>query len=86
MSDLWLFPTKTRLALLRDVARNLVWGDDGDVLAATGDGGRRKVTVQVADMCRAGWVRPGGLRGDRRRPYELTDAGRAVLDADGGAS
>lgn len=79
MSD--LYPTKTRLMLLRDVAgihregdgRSYVhWGDD-----CYCRGGRitRKVTAAMDEMERAGWIAPESPRG-----WHLTDAGRAVLD------
>ena len=85
-----LYPTKARRELLGDVARRYVWasflaGDHGEVYTATGDGGRQKVTARIEEMRRTGWVRVGGDNPHaRKRPYELTDAGRAVLDARGG--
>lgn len=89
MSD--LYPTKTRLALLRDVADGVVWGRrsagrDANWNAWRGVTGR--VTASIREMERVGWVklgRPESPSFYASRPYELTDAGRAVLDAHGGA-
>ena len=84
-----LYPTKTRLALLRDVADGIVYQsllseNRGHCYAdAGGPSGRRKVTAAVAEMQRVGWVR-FAIPGRWSCHLELTDAGRAVLDAHGG--
>jgi DNA-binding transcriptional regulator PaaX len=72
-----LYPTKTRLALLQAVADNDVWKiADGDTIdLIEGGHSERRVTAAIAEMERAGWV---ALHDVGR--WELTDAGRAVLD------
>jgi hypothetical protein len=88
MSD--LYPTKTRLALLRDVAgehitRNYFADGERDT-----DGDGDKVTARIAEAEKAGWVHlddkvwttinvfDGGWW--TLRYWRLTDAGRALLD------
>lgn len=76
-----LYPTKTRLALLREVA-------DGRIMLGAGGiayGGPcysvvtgRTVTARIAEMFHAGWVEPA--EGTEGGYWSLTDAGRAVLD------
>lgn len=82
MSD--LYPTKTRVQLLMDVADGLVvadarsetiWRDETlagfyDPLTAT----RAKVTARARELEDAEWIQLG-----RNYTYKLTDAGRAVL-------
>lgn len=85
MSD--LFPTPTRLALLRDI-------DAGHVLvdttvekftvvlfpdAPTSWQDRQTVTARVIELEVAGWAELAPWHG-----WQLTDAGRAVLDTHGG--
>lgn len=87
MSD--LYPTKTRLLLLRDVAngdctrRRDYRGEEYDHNSATD----RTVTVRLAELERAGWVVLGKpCEPVSRYPcWRLTPAGRAVLDAHAGA-
>jgi hypothetical protein len=74
-----LYPTKTRLRLLRDADADRVRSEHGNIIATDHDGGRRTVNAAVEELCVAGWVEPGEVRGARRR-YDITDAGRAVLD------
>lgn len=83
MSD--LFPTKTRLALMRAVAAGHVLqlpdeerGDLAtfDTTDAEIGAPARRVNARAAELERAGWVR---LMADDVT-YRLTDAGRAVLD------
>ncbi len=88
-----LFPTKTRLALLQAATetrngrpvlyrcRDFTTGNTVAYLA-TADGDRL-VTARVSEAITAGWLREGRaeeLSMYARRPVELTDAGRAVLD------
>lgn len=87
-----LYPTPTRLALLRQVANGQVCtdfmasidtegGDDVIVLfpdAPTAWSDRRRVTARIREMEAAGWVRE--LTGG---DWFLTDAGQALLDAHG---
>lgn len=81
-----LYPTKTRLALLRQIANSQVMTDlthDGDgpapILlfpdAPTSWQDRVKVSARVDEMERAGWVR------DELGTWIPTEAGYAVLDA-----
>jgi len=72
-----LFPTPTRLALLRDVAAGLVC--DTDELAPhldIGEDGTTRVAEAIWAMERAGWV----VQPSDRLLWELTDAGRALLE------
>ncbi|TDC82420.1 hypothetical protein E1193_11765 [Micromonospora sp. KC606] len=84
-----LFPTRTRLALLEGVRQGHVQygiGPDGVPGAprrqpAAWDisdprRGPRKVSAAIEEMERAGWVE----RPDRTAVWQLTDAGRKVLD------
>jgi hypothetical protein len=82
-----LYPTKTRRALLRDVADGLIVAEGAEVyrderLAGFYDpltAERTKVTARIREMeGTVGWV---AVFSDR--VYRLTDAGRAVLDAAG---
>ena len=84
MSD--LYPTKTRLALLADVANSQVYTD---ITAEAADSGediiwlfpdaptvwetRHKVTARIREMERAGWVEEVGCQ------WALTDVGLDVL-------
>lgn len=80
-----LYPTQTRLALLRDVDQGIVWRDDrdGQAYLGSGTGGRKasKVTAAVDELLAAGWIEK---RLSTSAVYRLTTAGRAVL-AKGGA-
>lgn len=79
-----LYPTRTRLDLLRAVdAQQVV---DGDVSGDPDAQGEHwvcpefedpvRVTARIAELARAGWVElPDG-----HAIWRLTDAGRAVLD------
>lgn len=79
-----LYPTKARLALLQAI-------DDGAVRHHIpfryghfyDEWGHRKVTARVNELYHAGWVRLADREPDVRwsRRWELTDAGRAVLEA-----
>jgi len=74
-----LYPTPTRVALLRNVdAGHVVDGitDEtrGDTWLTTSV---TKVTARVAELAAAGWVELP----DRDHVWRLTPAGRAVLDA-----
>jgi len=79
MSD--LYPTPTRLALLRRVAEGQIVWLAGGISRDERDGSR--VTARVAEMERAGWITRDF--GPWRR-WKLTDTGRAVLARHGGAS
>ena len=89
MSD--LFPTKTRLALLCDVEAGEVWqkGNGESVVTLIEEFGVSdflyRCTAAIAEQEQAGWVRLVELKYGAKR-WELTDAGRAVLDTHGGAS
>lgn len=78
-----LYPTPTRLALLRavdaaDVIEGLTEDTDGDTwLLAQSPYGHRRVTARILDAQGAGWVT---LHADGVT-WRLTDTGRAVLDA-----
>lgn len=72
-----LYPTKTRLALLRDVSRAAVYiAESGHIMRQAGFGDRfpTRATAAVKEMERAGWVRLG-----RNDTYELTNIGRELL-------
>ena len=70
-----LYPTPTRLALLRDVgAQRIVRQPSG---ASTHEWAT--VTGRMADLERAGWVHLVDLSGDGTLCWLLTDAGRRVL-------
>lgn len=78
-------PTKTRLALLQDVADGHVYCvvDGTDYNSSYAPGLPRKVNAAVGELERAGWV---GLEmhGDDipgAGNWRLTDAGREVLEA-----
>lgn len=79
-----LYPTKTRLALLRAVAEGEVWqnsnGESVETLAATlgvSDPVRR-VTAGIAEQERAGWVHLAELKYGSKQ-WQLTATGREVL-------
>jgi hypothetical protein len=77
-----LFPTKTRLKLLREVRLGHVyeWLNSRQSHIAN-DGG--KVTAAVAELRDAGWIslEPPATGNSRRRLWATTGTGRAVLDA-----
>lgn len=82
MSD-ELYPTPTRLELLRAIQNSVVevdtTADDFTVVlfpyAPTSWQERQIVTARVLEVERAGWVELRPWDG-----YKLTDAGRAILD------
>lgn len=86
-----LFPTKTRLALLRDVAREAVRREySTDFAYDFNTRSDRTVTAVIAEQKRAGWVEldttlfeTGGKQSFQVRYWRLTDVGRSVLDANG---
>jgi hypothetical protein len=72
-----LYPTKTRLALLRDIADGKVCdGADGAPHLDIGDGETARVADAVWAMERAGWV----TQPSDRLLWELTATGHIVLD------
>jgi hypothetical protein len=82
-----LYPTKTRLRLLRHVAAGLVKESPyGRHESYDGGESLRKVTGRVDELSRAGLVtlkpadRPTGSTFAPWRVWDVTDAGRAVLD------
>lgn len=77
-----LYPTPTRLALLRDAADGYVHRFG----SVDTDRSGRVVIARIAELERAGWVKLDPPVADRWRFWRLTPAGRAVLDAHGGAS
>jgi hypothetical protein len=86
-----LHPTKTRLRVLRAVAEDRVtestWFPYPSYMQDPDPDGRSRT---VTDICRsmriAGWVELAPRGHSRSRSWMLTDAGRAVLEANGGAS
>lgn len=83
-----LYPTKTRLKLLGEVASSkVVWwppsaGDAGWACWFSGEGGDRKVTARMDEMEKAGWVRKdsAAYAGHRAsQPYVLTGVGHEIL-------
>jgi predicted transcriptional regulator len=73
-----LYPTKTRLDLLRAVENRRVFTANGITVRRT-DGDQnlnRRCDAVVREMEAAGWVRLGNTG-----TYELTDAGRDLLEA-----
>lgn len=73
MSD--LFPTKTRLKLLTAVEHQRIVVANGVTLWRSDGGWNRRCESAVREAAAAGWVVLGG-----EGRYELTAAGRAVLD------
>jgi hypothetical protein len=79
-----LYPTKTRLALLRDVADGEVWqhSNGESVVSLSGDTGGPSVarcTAAIEEQRDAGWVHLVELKHGAKQ-WQRTDAGRAVLD------
>lgn len=74
MSD--LYPTPTRLALLRDVQAERITRRLGGSYDANG----YSVSARMIELRQAGWVQLVDLTGDFQYVWKLTDAGRAVLD------
>jgi hypothetical protein len=70
-----LYHTKTRLDLLRAVAHDRVFTANGITLRRTEVSLNRRCDVAIRELEAAGWVRMGDAG-----TYELTDAGRDVLD------
>lgn len=93
-----LYPTKTRLALLQAVAdgavtHNLHWlgrKPARSLWDRVDTSPRWKVVTAAAkEMALAGWIchgKPSGPSIYHSVPWELTDTGRAVLEANGGTS
>jgi hypothetical protein len=84
MGDADLYPTRARLALLRDVDDGKVSdSDDAAPVLDLGDDGFARVADAIWTMRRAGWVElpPGTDEPDEPGTWRLTDAGRAVLEA-----
>jgi hypothetical protein len=79
-----LYPTPSRLDLLRAVAAGEVFGSHHHkTMKWRVRWGQATVTSRVTELAVAGWVGVGASTGwsyYARKPYELTDAGRAVLD------
>jgi hypothetical protein len=72
-----LYPTKTRLDLLRAVDYGRVFTANGIIVRRT-DGAQtlnRRCDAAIREFQAAGWVRMGNAD-----TYELTDAGRDLLD------
>ena len=91
MGAVSLYPTKTRLALLRQVANSQVQAQYFDETQAfdepravlfpdapTSWQDRRIVTARMRELERAGWVREPAL-GDFGT-YQVTDEGRKILE------
>ncbi len=77
-----LYPTKTRLALLRHVAAGIVYKHTHDGSSTT-NAGFTRVTARIAEAEQAGWVEleeADHLDTYPLRVWRLTDAGRAILD------
>jgi hypothetical protein len=87
-----LYPTKTRLALLRGVRAERVTGypyyDSGHVDYCWVDRGRpQRITARIVDMLQAGWVCRGEARSASPTAdfvVALTEVGRRVLEVSGG--
>lgn len=80
-----LYPTKTRLTLLREVKQGHVYrtGTDPKSYLASNWLHWQTVTARIAELCQAGWTEPGPQnQHDRRRPYQITSLGEAVLAAE----
>ncbi len=83
-----LKPTPARLALLQAVADGEVsvarqWGGGFEYRHRPAEGPNRTVTKAAETLKAAGWIGEGRADGPSmyaRRPVELTDAGRTVLD------
>lgn len=81
-----LYPTKTRLALLRDVEVGEVWQNSGNGHSTTpgtiGDDTEPLVVVtsRIAEQEQAGWVHLFEHTTGAKQ-WQLTDAGREVLAA-----
>lgn len=80
-----LYPTPTRLALLRHVAAGRVHKHthDGN---STANAGWTRVTARIAEAEQAGWVeleQADHLGASPLRLWRLTAAGRAILDQHG---
>lgn len=85
-----LYPTKTQLALMRDIACGAVLRfPNGETRCYWDDGTYSQVNARVGDMERAGWTRVGGVvtsgpyqhPTQRPRLIQLTRDGEAVLAA-----
>lgn len=76
MSD--LYPTPTRLALLREIDAGQVWSSLRDSTIRTNLGQGRIVTDRVTEMWHAGWVEP--VVGPIGELWALTAIGRGVLE------
>lgn len=81
-----LYPTKTRLQLLADVAAGEIWQSSNH---ESWDRQIFKLTARVTEAERAGWIELGeGVAGKVGTPFagasarrwRLTDAGRVILD------
>lgn len=72
-----LYPTPTRLALLRQIDAREVWSSLRDDVIRTQFGQGRVVTAAVNEMWRAGWVEP--VVGPIGTLWTVTDTGRDVL-------
>jgi hypothetical protein len=74
-----LYPTKTRLALLRDVgAARVYYAESGQIMRNTDGRFPLRATVAVKELERAGWVHLG-----KNGTYELTTEGGEVLAGGG---
>jgi hypothetical protein len=74
-----LYPTPTRLALLREVATGEAWQKStGHTVVEQINGRVRNVTVRIAEMQQAGWIVLTPMRFGAKR-WDLTDAGTAAL-------
>lgn len=81
-----LYPTPTRLADLRDVARQrVVRLPSGETRRYYLDGTYRTLNARMGEMEAAGWVQVGEETGRIAEAHwrfmELADAGQAVLDS-----
>lgn len=73
-----LFPTPTRLALLRDIRAGRVLGLADGTAVLTVDGTPRFVTERVREMHRAAWLMPPARPG---AAWDVAEGGLAVLAA-----
>lgn len=72
-----LHPTKTRVALLADIAAHSVFDmPDGSIAVLDRGVVLATVTARAKELQAAGWATPGF---DQEWPWQLTDAGEALL-------
>jgi hypothetical protein len=76
-----LYPTPSRLKLLRAIADGQVWRDNWFPYGDFEVGAGRRVNSRIAEMQRAGWVYLGSEPGMGATHWHLTEAGQQILQA-----